>query len=89
MNFRNEVSSCATRMIEAAVWINEIESAKSNVADKRRGFDSKMKIINGDFKKRDFIEEEAARKAKRFPTGRQVAWMIYEHQVWMIFWRLN
>ena len=32
MNFRCGVSSCASRPIEAMVWINEIESAKS-VAD--------------------------------------------------------
>ena len=32
MNFRSEVSSCASRPIEANAWINEFESAKS-VAD--------------------------------------------------------
>ena len=37
------------------------------------------KIINGDFKRRIFIEEEAAQKEKRFLTGRQVAWMITEY----------
>ena len=29
MNFRSEVSSCASRSIETMMWINEIESAKS------------------------------------------------------------
>ena len=29
MNSRSELSSCASRPIEAMVWINEIESAKS------------------------------------------------------------
>ena len=50
MNFRSEVSSCASRPMEVMVWINEIESAKSiadlktsktnhpgQVADERRG----------------------------------------------------
>ena len=32
MNFRSGVSSCASRPIEALVWINEIEPAES-VAD--------------------------------------------------------
>ena len=33
------------------------------------------KIINGDVKRRVFVEEEAAQKVKkRFLTGRQVAW---------------
>ena len=32
MNFRSEVPSCASRSIEAMVWVNDIESAKS-VAD--------------------------------------------------------
>ena len=31
MTFKSEVSSCASRPIEAMVWINEIESAKSIV----------------------------------------------------------
>ena len=30
MDFRSEVSSCASRPVEAMVWINEIESAKSS-----------------------------------------------------------
>ena len=30
MQFRSEVSSCASRPIEALIWINEIESAKCN-----------------------------------------------------------
>ena len=37
------------------------------------------KIINGDFKRRVFIQEEAAQKEKRCPMGRQVAWMICEY----------
>ena len=32
----------------------------------------------GDFKRRVFIQEEAAQKEKRFLTGTQVVWMIYE-----------
>ena len=32
MSFRSEVSSCSSRPIEAMVWVNEIESAKS-IAD--------------------------------------------------------
>ena len=32
-----------------------------------------------DFKRWVFIQEEAAQEAKRFLTGRQVAWMIYEY----------
>ena len=34
------------------------------------------KNIDGDCKRRVFIQEEAAQKEKRFVTGRQVAWMI-------------
>ena len=38
------------------------------------------KIINGDFRRNIFIQEEAAQKETRFLTGRQVAWMmIYEY----------
>ena len=37
------------------------------------------KIINGDFERRVIIQEEAAQTEKRFLTGRQVAWMIYEY----------
>ena len=29
MNFRSEVSSCASRPIEAMMWLSEIESSKS------------------------------------------------------------
>ena len=97
MNFRNEVSSCASRPIEAMAWINENESAKS-VADLKKLFyitraklqvnfevlDSRMasglnEIINGDCKRRVFMQEEAAQKEKRFLTGRQVPWMISEY----------
>ena len=96
MSFRSEVSSCASRPLEAMVWISEIESAMS-VADLKklqpitepgcrqtskflilklaRGL---KKIINGDFKRRIIIREEAARKDKRIFTGRQVAWIIHE-----------
>ena len=97
MNFRSEAPSCASRPIEAMVWINQIESAKfladpktsyattrarlqTNFevlgSEKASGF--KM-IINGDFKRRVIIQEEAAQKEKRFLTERQVAWMIYEY----------
>ena len=37
MNFRSEVSSCASRPIEAMVWMNEIESAKS-IADLKTSY---------------------------------------------------
>ena len=37
------------------------------------------KIIDGDFKRRVFTQEEAAQKEKHFSTGRQVAWMICEY----------
>ena len=37
------------------------------------------KITNGDFKRRVFIEGEDAQREKRFLTGRQLAWMIYEY----------
>ena len=55
---------------------------RGKVADELRG-DSKIasglkKIINGDFKGRVFIQEEAAQE-ENVPTGRQVAWMIYEY----------
>ena len=82
--------------IEAMIWVNEIESAKSvadlkisysNNGDKLQtnfqALDSKIasglkKIINGDLKRRVFIQEEAAQK-KRFLTGRLVTQMIYEY----------
>ena len=35
-------------------------------------------MIHGDCKRKVFIQEEAAQKEKRFPTGRQLAWMTYE-----------
>ena len=35
--------------------------------------------INGDVKRRVFIQEEAAQQEKRFLTGRQVEWMMYEY----------
>ena len=55
-----------------------------HVAAKLRGscfFNSgwSPEIINGDFKRRVFTQEEAAKKEKRFLTGRQVAWMIDEY----------
>ena len=77
MNFRRDVSSCASGPIEAIVWVNEIESTKSVVdlktswsitrAKLQTNFevlDSKMasgleKIINEDFKRRVFNQEEA------------------------------
>ena len=37
------------------------------------------KVINADFNRRVFIQEEAAQKEKRIFLGRQVAWMIYEY----------
>ena len=37
------------------------------------------KIIDGDFKRRVFIQEEAAQKEKRCLTGRQVTWLICEY----------
>ena len=37
MNFRSDVSSFTSRPIEAMVWINEIESAKS-VADLKTSY---------------------------------------------------
>ena len=37
------------------------------------------KIINGDFKRRVFIQEEAAQGEKRSLTGRQIACMICEY----------
>ena len=69
MNFRSGVSSCSSRSIEAVVWINEIETAKSedvvfsHEAKLQKNFevlDSDIaailkKIINGDFKRRVFV----------------------------------
>ena len=37
MNFRSEVSSCATCPVVAMVWINKIESAKS-IADPKTSY---------------------------------------------------
>ena len=37
MNFRSEVSSCASRPSEAMNWINDIEFAKS-IADKKTSY---------------------------------------------------
>ena len=87
-NFRSEVSSCASRPIEAVIWINETESAKSIAylktsypstgAKLQANFevvvDSKVasglkKIIQKDFKKRVFIQEEAAQR-KTLPHGK-------------------
>ena len=97
MKFMREVSSRASRPIEAMVWINEIESAKS-ISDLKtlyaitgakfltnfeilnsRIASGLKKIINGDFKRRVFIQQTAARKKKRYLTGRKIAWMIYEY----------
>ena len=80
MNFRCKVSSCASRPVEAMVWINDIESAQW-VADLNmlyaitgerlqtnfEALDSEIvsglkKNINGDFKRRIFIQAEVAQK---------------------------
>ena len=57
---------------------------RGQVADKLRSSDTEnasglKKIINGDVKRRVVIQEEPAQKEKRFLTGRQVVWMIYQY----------
>ena len=97
MNHRSEVPSCASRPIEAVVWMSEIESAKCIVDLKTpysiigQKFHTNLefldpktasglkKIINEDFKRRVFIQEEAAPKEKRSLTGRHVAWRMYQY----------
>ena len=78
-NFRSEVSSCASRPIEAMVCVNEMESAKST-ADLKTSvgvagaklqttfevLDGLKKIINGDIARRVFLQEEAAQKKALF-----------------------
>ena len=70
-------------MIRTAKSISDLKShIQSQVQTNFEVLDSKMasglkKIINGDFEREAFIQEEAAQK-KRFLTGRQVTWMIYE-----------
>ena len=84
MNFKSELSSCASHPIEAMVWINGIESVKSTAELKtsntiarsklQTNFDvldsdivsGLKKIINGDFKRRVFIQEEAAKRRNAF-----------------------
>ena len=92
MNVRIEVSSCASRPIEAVVWINEIESAKS-VADLKMSYSITGAKLQTHFKVLDFKIASGLKKftngdfkrrvsiqeeAARFLTGWQVAWMIYE-----------
>ena len=36
------------------------------------------KVTHGDFIRRVFIQEDAAKKGKRFLIGRQVAWTIFD-----------
>ena len=89
---RSEGTSGASRLVEAMVWISEIESAKSITepktskctmeAELQSNFevlDSKIasglkNIINGDCFEIIFIDK-SAQKEKRFPTGRQAAWI--------------
>ena len=78
----SEVSSCASRPIEALVWINEIRCRREvqppgqscreflGFLTQKIATDVK-KIINGDFKRRVFIKEDAAQTEERYLTGRQ------------------
>ena len=88
MNVRSEVSPCASRPIEAMVWISEMQSSKSIVelktsysitgAKLQTNFavlesqiaSALQKIINGDFKRRVFIQDEAAQKRKTPSHGK-------------------
>ena len=74
--------------IESAKSVADLKTAHSVTGAKLQTNDEVLgskkasglkKIINGAFNKRRVsIQKEAAKKARRFLTGRQVAWMIYE-----------
>ena len=78
MNFMSEVFSCASRPIDAKIWINVVESAKSIAYLKTSytftaaKFQSNFEVLDSeiasceDFKKRVFIQEEAAQREKGF-----------------------
>ena len=97
MIFRSEVSSCASRPVQAMTWINEIESAKY-VADLKRScsivgqscrqtlrfLSRKLRVVSRRSstklqKKGLHSLRSSKEREKRFLTGRQVAWMIYEY----------
>ena len=86
-NFRICRMSGAHRPVEAMIWMllssrREEQSPERSCRQTSRLSEiasGLKKIINGDFKRRVFIGEEAERKDRRFLTGRQVAWMICEH----------
>ena len=77
------------REIESAKPIADLNTSYSITGAKLQTnfevLDSKRRVLLQedhqwrDFERRVLIQEDAARKEKSFPTGRQVAWMIFEH----------
>ena len=76
----------SVKLVETVV-ILERQVSEGSKRDRTYDFevlDSNMasgvkKTLYGDFKKRVFIEAEAAQQSKRFLAGRRIAWMIYEY----------
>ena len=83
------MSSFAGHLVEALVWINEIESAKS-VAELKTSkpiaarflilmLHAASRASSRLEKRRVFIEEDVHKQRKRFLMGRQVARMMCEY----------
>ena len=76
-NFETEVCSCSGCLTVAMLWIQEVEAdfelldAKTASALKR--------IITNQYFRRINVEEPHAQTCDRFPRGRQIANVIYEH----------
>ena len=62
MNFRSEVPSCAGRPIEAKMWVNDIESAKS-VADLQTSYSITGAELQANFKVLDSKKQVVSRRS--------------------------
>ena len=70
MNFRSEVSSCASRPIEAMVWINEVDSAKSS-AETKTSFTITGAKLQTDFEVLDILDLRVVLRRSSTETSKE------------------